>query len=435
MQTASDTLRQHGTESTKSFAQRRPMNTHPQLDVTFARSQFPAFAEPSLHGHAHFENAGGSYACAPVVQRLHEYYRRLKVQPYYGYPASTEAGEWMDASYVRLAEYLGVTAEEVHFGPSTSQNTYVLAQALRQLLKPGDQIIVTDQDHEANSGAWRRLTREGAVVREWCVDPATGELPVAQLDALLTDRTRLLVLPHASNVVAHINPIATIAAKARAAGAIVVVDGVAWAPHGLPDVPSLGADVYLFSLYKTFGPHQGLMVLRRDLLERLGNEGHYFNATDPRKRLIPAGADHAQVAAAQGIAEYFDALDMHHGGKNAEGRAQRVRQLLRAGELAILPQLLDYLASQKSVRLLGPAVASQRAATVAFVTKVASPGQVAARLAQHRIMAGHGHFYAKRLVEALGVDPATGVVRLSFVHYTSPEEMRALITALHAALV
>lgn len=434
MEQTQDDLQQHRTGSTNVTRATTPMNTHRQLDVTFARSQFPAFAEPSLEGYAHFENAGGSYPCAPVVQRLHDYYRRLKVQPYYAYPASTEAGEWMDASHVRLAEYLGVTAEEVHFGPSTSQNTYVLGQALRQLLKPGDQIIVTNQDHEANSGAWRRLTREGVVVREWCVDPASGELQIAQLDALLTDRTRLLVMPHASNVVAHINPIAEAAAKARAAGAIVVVDGVAWAPHGLPDVPSLGADVYLFSLYKTYGPHQGLMVVRHDLLERLGNEGHYFNATDPRKRLVPAGADHAQVAAAQGIAEYFDALDAHHGGKSANGRAQRVRELLRSAELAILPQLLDYLATQKSVRLLGPAAASQRAPTVSFVTKVAPPDQLAARLAQHKIMAAHGHFYAKRLVEALGVDAATGVVRVSFVHYTSAEEISALITALDAVL-
>ena len=140
------------------------MNT--QLDVNFARAQFPAFDEPSLSGFAHFENAGGSYPCTPVVRRLNEYYRRLKVQPYYGYPASTEAGEWMDAGYARMAEYLGVTPTEVQLGPSTSQNTYVVAQAIRPLLKQGDEIIVTNQDHEANSGAWRRLASQGVVVKE-----------------------------------------------------------------------------------------------------------------------------------------------------------------------------------------------------------------------------------------------------------------------------
>ena len=108
------------------------------LDLDFVRSRFPAFAEPSLRGQAFFENAGGSYACEPVIRLLNEYYRRLKVQPYYAFPASSEAGDWMDAGRARLAEYLGVSPEEVHFGPSTSQNTYVLAQALRTLLEPGD---------------------------------------------------------------------------------------------------------------------------------------------------------------------------------------------------------------------------------------------------------------------------------------------------------
>ena len=187
-----------------------------KLDLGFVRQQFPAFAEPSLAGRAFFENAGGSYACGAVVSRLTEYYRRLKVQPYYDYPASSEAGQWMDASRERLAEYLGVTPSEVHFGPSTSQNTYVLARAFRTLLKPGDEIIVTNQDHEGNSGSWRRLVEHGVTVREWRVDPDTGRLAESDLERLLTERTRLLVFPHASNVVAHINPVASITARARA---------------------------------------------------------------------------------------------------------------------------------------------------------------------------------------------------------------------------
>jgi cysteine desulfurase family protein (TIGR01976 family) len=406
------------------------------FDLDFVRSQFPAFAEPSLKDQAFFENAGGSYTCAPVIARLNEYYRRLKVQPYYGYRASAEAGEWMDAAHRRLAEYLGVTADEIHFGPSTSQNTYVLAQAFRKLLKPGDEIIVTNQDHEANGGVWRRLAADGLVVKEWRVDRDSGALDVSQLDELLTDRTRLLALTHCSNIVAHINPVADAAAKARAAGAVTIVDGVAWAPHGFPDVPALGADVYLFSLYKTYGPHQGLMVIRRELLERLGNEGHYFNAGYPRKRLVPAGPDHAQIAAARGIAEYFDALDAHHhdGGGGAAGRPRRVRELLRAAELRLLPQLLNQLASHKAVRLLGSTDASRRAATVAFVPRSIEPAELAARLAQRGIMAASGHFYAVRLLEAMGVDASRGVVRLSLVHYNSPDEMARLLDALDSEL-
>ncbi|TAJ26203.1 aminotransferase class V-fold PLP-dependent enzyme, partial [Bosea sp. (in: a-proteobacteria)] len=339
------------------------------LDPDFVRAQFPAFSEPTLHGQAFFENAGGSYACRQVIDLLAEYYRRLKVQPYYPYPASTEAGAWMDAAHERLAEYLGVAADHLHFGPSTSQNSYVLAQAFRGLLRGGDEIIVTNQDHEANSGVWRRLAQEGIVLREWRVDAASGALDPAALDPLLNERTRLVVFPHCSNIVAEVNPVAQITARVRAAGALSVVDGVSYAPHGLPDVRALGADIYLFSLYKTFGPHQGLMVLAPELLERLANQGHYFNAALPRKRLTPAGPDHAQIAAARGIAEYFDALDAHHhAGAAPAGRAQRVRELLHAAEQPLLARLLDGLGQLRGLRVLGPTDPSRRAATVAVQT-------------------------------------------------------------------
>src|SRR6185312_8711112 len=262
----------------------------------------------------------------------------------------------------------GVASEEVHFGPSTSQNTYVLAQAVRPLLAPGDELIVTNQDHEANSGAWRRLAAAGIGVREWRVDAESGTLDPRALEPLIGRRTRLLAFPHASNIVAHENPVAQICEQARAAGIISVVDGVSWAPHGLPDIPSLHADVYLFSLYKTYGPHQGLMVVRRSLIERLANEGHYFNAHSVLKRLVPAGPDHAQIAAASGIAEYFDALDAHHYPDAARaGRAARVRALLRAAETPLLAPLLEFLHRRPDVRLLGPADPRVRAATVAFV--------------------------------------------------------------------
>lgn len=404
------------------------------LDVAFVRSQFPAFAEPTLAGQAFFENAGGSYACRQVIDRLGEYYRRLKLQPYYDTPASREAGEWMDASHARLAEYLNVGADELHFGPSTSQNAYVLAQAFRRLLKPGDEIVVTNQDHEANSGVWRRLAADGITLREWQVEPASGALDPATLDALLGERTRLVCVPQCSNIVGQVNPVAEVAAKAHAVGAAVVADSVAYAPHGLPDVAASGADILLFSLYKTFGPHQGAMVVRKALFERLGNEAHYFNQAHTRKRLVPAGPDHAQVAAVRGVAEYFDALDAHHGGGDAAGRPQRVRQLLRGAEQPLLRRLLDYLVARRDLRLLGPADAAQRAATVALVPLRRAPAELVPALARRGIMAAAGHFYAVRLLEAMGVEPQRGALRLSFVHYTSAEDVERLIAALDQVL-
>lgn len=408
------------------------MNAAP--DYAYIRSQFPAFAEPSLQGQAFFENAGGSYVCQPVIDRLTTYYRRLRLQPYYPYPASTEAGAWMDASHRRLAVYLGVDADEVHFGPSTSQNSYVIAQALATTLKPGDEIVVSQQEHEANSGVWRRLAARGAVIREWPVDAETGLLAPATLEPLLNRRTRLVAFCHCSNIVGATNPVAAITARVRAAGALSLVDGVAHAPHGLPDVAALGADLYLFSLYKTYGPHQGLMVVRRAVLEQLGNQGHYFNAASPRKRLVPAGPDHAQIAASQGLADYFDALDRHHGGAADAGRPQRVRDLMQAAEHPQLVTLLAWVAQRKDLRLIGSASPERRAATVSLVPLHRAPMDLVPRLAAAGVMAAAGHFYAVRLLEALGIDPARGVLRLSFLHYTTAAEIRQLIEALERVL-
>ena len=400
------------------------------LDIEFVRSRFPAFAEPSLQGQAFFENAGGSYTCAPVIARLERFYRQRKVQPYAPYEASRLAGEEMDEARARLAAMLGVASDEVSFGPSTTANTYVLSQAVRQWMNPGDAIVVTNQDHEANSGPWRRLAEDGIDVREWSVDPETGLLNPEDLENLLDERVRLVCFPHCSNVIGAINPLVEITAVAYAAGAFVCVDGVSYAPHGLPDVGGLGPDIYLFSAYKTYGPHQGIMVIRRELGNLLPNQAHYFNADTLYKRFTPAGPDHAQVAASAGIADYIDELAGHHGiTGDAPARAGGVHDLMRGHEITLLQPLLDYLKDRNSVRLLGPDRAEGRAPTVAVVLNRAGE-DAAAELARHGIMAGGGDFYAVRPLKAMGIDAERGVLRLSFVHYTSREEIDKLMTAL-----
>ncbi len=406
------------------------------LDIDFVRRQFPAFAEPSLAGWAFFENAGGSYACKQVIDRLTEFYTRTKVQPYAPYPAGQQGGAVMDDSYQRIAAYLNVHPDEVNFGPSTTQNVYVLAQAFRAGWSAGDEIIVTNQDHEANGGAWRRLADRGITVREWQVDRATGLLNLADLKQLLSSKTRLVVFPHCSNIVAHVNPVAEICALAHAAGAKALVDGVSYAAHGFPDIPALGADVYLFSLYKTYGPHQGLMVVRADTLAELENQNHFFNADYAHKKIVPAGPDHAQIAAAGGIAEYFDLIHVQHFPDSTVDAAQRgrdIHNLFQSHEQALLQPLLDYLSARDDVRLLGPADAALRAPTVAIQIQ-GDPEQTAIKLVEHKVMCWSGSFYSPRLVEALGVDPDRGVLRLSLVHYTSMQDIEQLIAALEQVL-
>ncbi|ANP38798.1 NifS [Phaeobacter gallaeciensis] len=405
------------------------------LDIDFVRGQFPAFAEPTLQGQAFFENAGGSYTCKPVIDRLMRYYTQRKVQPYAPYEASTLAGAEMDEARQRLAAILGVDTDEVSFGPSTTQNTYVLAQAFRQFLSPGEAIIVTNQDHEANTGPWRRLAEEGIEVREWKIDPATGHLDPADLETLLDENVRLVCFPHCSNVVGEINPVTEITALCHAAGAFVCVDGVSYAPHGLPNVGELGPDIYLFSAYKTYGPHQGIMVIRRALGEILPNQAHYFNGDVLYKRFTPAGPDHAQVAASAGMADYIDALCDHHGGptEDAAARAGFVHDLMRDHEVKLLQPLLDELKDRNDLRLIGPSDAAVRAPTVAVAVNRSGAG-LAEELAGHGIMAGGGDFYAVRALSAMGVDPEQGVLRMSFTHYTNENEVTQLIEALDRVL-
>lgn len=413
----------------------------PKLDIDFVRTQFPAFSEPSLAGWAFFENAGGSYTCKQVIQRLTDYYTQTKVQPYGCYPASEKAGNLMDESYKRMAAYLNVGVDEVHLGPSTSQNTYVLANALRPMWQDGDEIVVSTQDHEANAGAWRRLDKTGIVVKEWHVNAETGQLDPNELKNLLTGKTRMVAFPHASNVVAHINPVAEIAKIAHEAGAIVVTDGVAFAPHGIPDVSALGVDIYLFSLYKTWGPHLGLMTVKRKLIDQMQNQSHFFNKGLPRKTLLPAGPDHAQIAATAGIAEYLDAVYAHHFGDEAEidasqtaVKTHRLQELFMHHEKALLTPLLHWLRQRDDVRIVGPDDPELRAPTVSIIPTQKPMLEVQNKLVEHKLMVGSGDFYGVRPLMGMNIPLDPGVLRLSFLHYTTMQEIDQLIGGLKDAL-
>jgi selenocysteine lyase/cysteine desulfurase len=268
-------------------------------------------------------------------------------------------------------------------------------------------------------------------VRTWEVDPR-GALQPGALAALLGPRTRLVAFTHCSNIVGEMHPVRVITDLVHRAGAIAVVDGVSYCPHGLPDLSALGADVYLLSLYKVYGPHLGAMYVRRALAEQLPSQAHFFKADSLAGRFTPAGPDHAQVAAINGVLDYFEAVAAHHGhgGKPVAGQAELVRQLFRDAESALLQPLLDVLAAHPRVQLIGSASAAERAPTVAFSVKGASSTDIAQALARLGIGVGQGNFYAYRLLRALGIDTADGVVRASFVHYTSRDDIDRLIAGL-----
>lgn len=405
-------------------------------DLNFIRSQFPAFEEPSLKGWAFFENAGGSYPCRQVITRLTDFYTQNKVQPYYPYPASEKAGALMDESYRRMAEYLNVDPAEIHFGPSTTQNVYVLANAMRPMWADGDELIVSCQDHEANAGAWRRLGERGMKIIEWHVDPETGVLDTEVLKGLFTDRTRLVAYPHCSNVIGDLNPVKKITKMAHEHGALSVVDGVGWAPHGLPDLKDLEVDIYMFSSYKTYGPHLGVMYAKDSLIRKMENQSHFFKEGITRSMLTPAGPDHAQIGSAAGILEYLDAVYTHHFDEDAlpVQRNHALNELFRAHETALLEPLMDFLKDRDDVHIVGPATTKNRAPIVSILPKEKAVLEVYYTLTRHKLMLGYGNFYAYRPLMDMGIPTDPGVIRISFVHYTSPEEIQQVITGLKSAL-
>jgi len=406
------------------------------LDVPFCRAAFP----PLDNGVVYFENAGGSYVPKPVIERLTAYMVQNQNQPYWAFKSSQDATEQLELSQARMAEMIGAEIDEIVVGPSTTLNVFVLAQALRRYFEPGDEIIVTQQDHEANGGAWRRLADDGLVIKEWCIDPKSGELNTADLDDLLSPRSRLVCFPHCSNVVGSINPVAEIAAKAHAAGAMVCVDGVAYAAHGRIDVKEWDVDFYLFSLYKLYGPHLAMLYGKREAIAKCHNQNHYFHEGNGSAVLNPGGWNYESVASLQGITDYLDAVYSHHFDAEANslrGRLGAVFDLFAEQEEVLAQRFVDYLLSKPGLRLIGRKTGDrqQRMPTFSFSLEGRRSGDIAAALAERQIAVGHGHFYGHRCVTALGYeDVEDGVLRASMVHYNSEEDLDRMIAALDVVL-
>ena len=402
------------------------------LDVEFCRSHFP-----ELSGEWIFmENAGGTLVPRQVIDRLTHYASHCQVQPGEGYAPSDEAQRMIDEGRTTLAAIINAEPDEIVVGPSTTGNVYVLAHALAPLFAPGDEIVVTNQDHEANNGAWRRLEAHGVVVREWRMSGETDDLELEDLEPLLNDRTRLVCFTHCSNIVGMIHDVKAIVERIHAAGAMACVDGVAYAPHRRVDVKDLDVDFYLYSPYKIFGPHLRVLYGKREALAKAANQNHYFVPDgDFQRSLCPGGPNHELTAAAGGITEYFDALHDHHfPGANArqQEKLDNLFGMFAAHETDMARRIEDFLSSRPGVRLIGRGAAArrERVGVFAFLVEGRDSREVAKQLRAAGIGAHADDFYAARCIDAVGARPQNGVVRVSLVHYNSMAEVDRLIQAL-----
>lgn len=396
------------------------------LDLAWVRARFPGLSDEL----AFFENAGGSVPAAGVVERASAYLAHDMVQLGAGYPRSARASERVEAGKRAAAALVGAAPHQIALGDSTSMNLYVLAQAFARRVGPGDEVVVTDLDHEANRGVWVRMAKaRGATVREWAVDRETHRLTMQGLEAALSERTRLVCFTHCSNVVGAIHDVRAFAARIHEAGARAVVDGVAYAPHRRVDVGALGVDAYALSLYKVYGPHLGLLYVADDFLAELDNQNHFFLEGTGTYQLMPGNVSHELAASLPGVVEYLTALDRHHGG---EGELDRAFEILAAHEEALARRILAFLAEHERVRLIGPATPdrTRRVPTIAFTVDGRASAELPAALDGRGVAIRHGHFYAHRAMEAFGLAPDDGVVRISAVHYNTLAEVERLLEAL-----
>jgi len=406
----------------------------PSLDPQFVRDCFPAFTQPLPAKTAFFENAGGSYVAGAVLDALTQFYLANKVQPYGASEICRAAGEQMDRGRQVIADLLGVPAETLTLGPSTTQNINTLAVSCAALLDARAKVIVSEQDHEANIGAWERLCRRaGAEFVLWEVDKRSGELSLKRFRELLDARVRIVCVTHSSNIIGSINPLEEITALSRKHGARVVIDGVSCAPHQWPRLAELQPDAYCFSTYKTYATHLGVLYTAPDFAELVDPQCHYFNRDSRQKRLDAAGPDHASIAALAGLGDYFSASYRHHFGESGaplHEKAHAVSQLMHRYESELCAPLLDEL-RRMPFRIIGRDSMQGREANIALASEHHSSADLSAALARADIAAGHGHFYAKRLLDSVGLrDSEDGVLRISFSHYNLAEEVERVIAVL-----
>lgn len=408
------------------------------LDIQFVRNQFPALNSSFVF----MDNAGGSQTLGSVIARIGEYLTHADVQLGASYSVSQKAGGLLQESTASLARMINANrTEEVVIGQSATMLLRILSICLSRQWQPGDEVIVTNTDHEANVSCWMDLQEKGIVVKIWQINPETLEFDLNDLQQLLSDRTKLVAMVHASNILGTINPIVDIAKVVHAAGALFCVDGVAYAPHRQVDVQAFDVDFYVFSCYKVYGPHQGLMWGKYDLLKEMGGLNHYFiEQYDIPYKFQPGGCNYELTYGLGGIPDYFLALDAHHFPRAAVWtEAERFKSafdLIAEHEELLAETLLEWLRDQPEITIIGESTSdrTKRVPTIAFIHDKWKSSALVEKIDPHHIGIRFGDFYAKKLIHDLGLEEKDGVVRVSLVHYNSVEEVKRLIAVFEQEL-
>ena len=399
-----------------------PTAPAPAYDVERVRAGVPALAE----GLAHFDGPGGTQVPAAVSDAVAAAMRSAVSNRHGPFASSRRADRLVDEARAAVADLVGGDPAGVVLGQSMTANTYVLAGALARTWREGDEVVLSRLDHDADVRPWvQAAERAGAVVRWAQVDRETAELPTAQYEELVTERTRLVALTAASNAVGTRPDVRAVADLAHAVGAVVHVDGVHATPHLPTDVRALGADLYATSAYKWYGPHLGCTVGDPALLETLRPDKLL-----PSSDAVPDRFEHGtpSFAAHAGTAAAVDWIASHGSGTTRRERVLSAMTAIAAHEEQVFAALVDGLAAREDVTLVGrPA---RRTPTVAFTVAGRTPAEVAVALGEAGVCVWAGNYYAVELMPALDLERSGGAVRAGVVCYTTVEEVERLLAAL-----
>lgn len=383
---------------------------------------------PALRaGFSYLDNAAGAQVPMETIDAISRFLAGGSCNVGQPYPASVAATALKARARAATAEFLHCEPEEVMLGTSATALTFQLGRAFSRLWRPGDEVVISELEHEANATPWRMLEAQGAVVKTWRARWPEGRLEPSELRALLTSRTRLVAVTAAANSVGAMPDVAAAAELAHAVGARLIVDAVHSSPHHLPDVKAWGADFATFSPYKVFGPHMGCLYVRRELLAGLPADKLWFVPDDSPQKFEPGTANHEALAGWLGSLRYV--REVLGGGQPGRAGLEAAFRRIESLERPLLESTLERLLAHPRVRLHGPREPRGRVATFCFSVPGISPRAVAEHLAARGVGVAAGHYYATLAMQALGLMP-DGAVRASLLHYNTSEDVDRLFAGL-----
>ncbi len=411
-----------------------------RLDPAAVRSLFPALAlEQDGESLAYFDGPGGTQVPESVIEAVTAYYRTSNANSGGAFVTSERSDAIVEATRAAVADLYGAAGpDEIKFGPNMTSLTFHVSRSIGASLAPGDEIIVTTLDHEANIGPWRAIAADrGLTVRTVDIRAEDCTLDLDDLDAKLSARTRLVAFGYASNAVGTVNPVAEIVRRAHVAGALAWVDAVAFAPHGSIDVRATDADFLVTSAYKWYGPHLGALYGKASVLEALPA----YKVRPAHDRFETGTGAFESIAGAGAAVEYLASLGDRFG-EVRPGATRRERLLagmasVRAHELDLHARLFEGLRAIPRVRIWGIAeparFEAEKVPTISVSIDGVAPREAAVALGQRGILAWDGDFYAQSLIERLGLSEQGGVLRLGIAHYNTVAEIDRLVQALDGA--